>query len=336
MARRAEKRVGVFFIGAMVLLGVLAIFSEDLEFWRTGYELVTYFDSAENLLEHDPVTLGGVEVGKVVDMAIDGQRVRIALRLDPGTVVKKDSVAKIRMTTLLGGRFIGLTIGSPEAPVLKPGDVIDSVEPFDVDKLLTDASEITDDVHELIDSFNENQDKVLDKVYAMLDENEEGVSEAITAFRDAATTISDAGPKVDEILESVKTITARAERGEGTVGKLLADESLYEEMQEITANVKEVSETAKRLLADNEENVDELVVAARDASVKLNETLDSANEIADKINEGEGTIGKLVNDEELYDDARETLATVSDAAEGVREQTPITGFLSVLFGAFGG
>jgi len=70
MARRAEKRVGVFFIGAMVLLGVLAIFSEDLEFWRTGYELVTYFDSAENLLEHDPVTLGGVEVGKVVDMAI--------------------------------------------------------------------------------------------------------------------------------------------------------------------------------------------------------------------------------------------------------------------------
>jgi phospholipid/cholesterol/gamma-HCH transport system substrate-binding protein len=86
----------------------------------------------------------------------------------------------------------------------------------------------------------------------------------------------------------------RSERSEGTLGKLINDESLYQETKE---------------------------------------TVRSMKEIAEKVEKGEGALGRLVNDDQLVKETEKTLKKVQKAAEGIQEQTPIT-VLGTIIGIF--
>jgi phospholipid/cholesterol/gamma-HCH transport system substrate-binding protein len=96
-------------------------------------------------------------------------------------------------------------------------------------------------------------------------------------------------------------VAEKVERGEGTLGKLIKDESLYQEAKET-------------------------VQSARDA-------VQAVKGIAEKVEKGEGTLGKLVNDDQLMKQTEKTLKQVQKAAEGIQEQTPIT-VLGTIIGLF--
>ena len=48
------------------------------------------------------------------------------------------------------------------------------------------------------------------------------------------------------------------------------------------------------------------------------------NRVAQKIDQADGTLGKLVNDKSLYDEAKKAMKNVNQAAEGIKEQTPVS------------
>jgi phospholipid/cholesterol/gamma-HCH transport system substrate-binding protein len=92
----------------------------------------------------------------------------------------------------------------------------------------------------------------------------------------------------------LKNISETIERGEGTLGKLIKDESLYRDVKE---------------------------------------TIQSVKGIAEKVEKGEGTLGKLVSDDKLMKEAEKTMKKIQKAAESIDEQTPIT-VLGTLIGIF--
>lgn len=343
MALSAEKSVGMFVVSGLILLGVMTILVEDFKFYEDTYELVARFPTVEGLQKSDPVTLGGVEVGKVSDMRVVDRQIEVHLEIDNGTVVREDSVAAIKMISLFGGMNVAMTIGSEDARVLADGDTMSTGKGNGIDALMDQLGTVLDDVRVLVNSLNENQDLVLKKIYAMLDDNDEALQHAIAAFSDAAGTIRDAGPKLNELLDSALVIAKQVEEGDGTLGKLVNSDELYNEVVALTASVKSAAEAADRIANDNETDIRQAVVSLKEAGVSLNEagakvnnTLDTVSDITAKIDRGEGTLGKAINDPALYDDTRKAIDSINEAAEGVREQTPMTGFLSVLFGAFGG
>ena len=336
MAGSVERRVGLFVVGALVLLAMLTILVENFRLFSDTYRLYAFFPSVEGLLKNDRVTLGGVDVGHVRSMHVVDEQVLLVLEIDNGIEVRNDSVASIRMTSLFGGKSVALTIGDVNRPILENEDMVQTTEGIGVDLIMEQVTEALAEAREFIASLNENQDKVLTKIFAMLDENEEDLRETIVAFREAAEMVRDVGPKLDEFMGSATAIAKRIEAGEGTIGKLLASSDLYNDARELADTLSSAAEAADRILHDNESDVRDAVASMRDAGATLNETLDRVASIAKKIDDGEGTIGKAINDPALYDDARQALDGVNEAAEGVREQIPMMAFLSVLFSAFGG
>lgn len=336
MAGSAEKKVGLFVVGALVLLGLLTILAENFRLFPNTYRLEAFFPSVEGLLKNDPVTHGGVKVGQVREMHVVDEKVMLVLDIDKGIKIRNDSVASIRMTSLFGGKSVALTIGDVSRPIFKNGDTVQTTEGIGVDLIMEQVAEALAEARGFMASLNENQDRVLTKIYAMLEENDEDLRETIVAFREAAEMVRDVGPKLDEFIGSATAIAKRIEAGEGTIGKLLASDELYNDARELADTLSSAAEAADRILRDNEADVREAVAFMRDAGASLNETLDRIASIAKKIDDGEGTIGKVVNDPALYDDARQALDRVNEAAEGVREQIPMMSFLSVLFSAFGG
>jgi phospholipid/cholesterol/gamma-HCH transport system substrate-binding protein len=66
----------------------------------------------------------------------------------------------------------------------------------------------------------------------------------------------------------------------------------------------------------------------------LRASLDAIREISERINRGEGTMGKLIGDDKLYDEVVLLIEDVRATVDDLREMSPITSFGSVLFGAF--
>ncbi|MGH9521884.1 MAG: MlaD family protein [Terriglobales bacterium] len=108
---------------------------------------------------------------------------------------------------------------------------------------------------------------------------------------------------VDVLLKRVDRIVTQIESGNGTIGKLIYDESLYSKLNsslnEVQGMITEISSgkgsVGKLLYSDEMYN-------------KLNATIDKMNGIVDQVNNGNGTVGKLLKDPALYNNANETIA----------------------------
>jgi len=72
-------------------------------------------------------------------------------------------------------------------------------------------------------------------------------------------------------------------------------------------------------------------VETKATMVEAKETLANLNKVSKQIEEGKGTLGKLVKDEALYDDTRRAIKSVNKAADGISEITPVT-VLGVILG----
>ncbi len=134
------------------------------------------------------------------------------------------------------------------------------------------------------------------------------------------------------ISESFKQIMSRLENGEGTLGKMLVsdDGQLYDDGKALMANLRSISQN----LADGKGTLGQLISGDAMAYEDLEATLAAIRSISEGINEGEGTLGRLVRDAKLYDEATLLVEDVRAAVDDLREVSPITSFGSVLFGAF--
>jgi phospholipid/cholesterol/gamma-HCH transport system substrate-binding protein len=341
-----EMKVGLFFFVGMVILGVLTFYAGGFETWLKGrYTLNARFERVDGLEIEDPVTLSGVEVGKVKGFEITGDRVNVALLIDKETVVPEGSIARIESESPLGGKYVGIKMGPLNAPALKDGGELKTEEAADLTRIMQSLADAAQEVRAMVSSFNENQESVLGEVKSILDENRENIRETFATLskivdeneegiNEIVESLREAGPQLLVAMDNVNQIAEKIRKGEGTIGKLVQDDTLYNDMQALASDLKEASSTLTRILGDNEEDIKTIIVSLREAAPKLEATMTRIDNIAKKIEAGEGTIGKLVQDEELYDETTRMVKEARHAAEDVRDQVPIITFTSVLFGAF--
>ena len=126
-------------------------------------------------------------------------------------------------------------------------------------------------------------------------------------------------PDMDQLFASLES----AALGMGDLGRSLQEAIGGEEgrvaIKEIIVNLQDASAGLKEMVQDNKGRVDNIVA--------------NLDDITTKMKEGEGTLGKLMTDEQFYDEAEKTMNKLQKAAEGVQEQTPIT-TLGVILGLF--
>ncbi|MCG2661499.1 MAG: MlaD family protein [Kiritimatiellae bacterium] len=120
---------------------------------------------------------------------------------------------------------------------------------------------------------------------------------------------------VSDVAVDLKDITGKINSGQGTLGKLVNDDTLYNDTRDV---------------------VNELKAAVKDRGLIKNveASMANLNEITDKINHGEGTLGLLVNDESLYLEVKQMIGDIRATVDEMRETSPIVTFSSIFFGAF--
>jgi phospholipid/cholesterol/gamma-HCH transport system substrate-binding protein len=280
-----------------------------------------------------------VDVGKITTITILDEKIQIDFEVKPGTKIRTDSVAGLRLTNLLGGQFLGITFGSPNSPLLEPGGTVKGKDVANIDIIVDNVSDLTRDAKKFIVDLNRNQNEVMKKISSMLDDNRTNLRESIANINSISAKI-DRGDgslalllndkalynNTNEVTTYLKDITGKINRGEGSLGKLVNDDVFYNDakvaMTDIRDSMKDVKEIASKI-NKGEGTIGKLV---NDQSLynELRDASKNVSEISRKINEGQGTLGKLVNEDGLYRDTTAAMKKVEKAAEGLGDSGPIS------------
>ena len=204
---------------------------------------------------------------------------------------------------------------------------------------------LTKDAKQLIVDLDRNQNEVMKKISTMLDENRTAVNTSLQSISSITAKIDKGegalgmlvndkqlGHDIRDVAGSLKTVSARLERGEGTAGKLLTDDRLYTDALATVKEMREGMGSLNRIAARIDKGEGTAGKLVNDPALydELKDTVANLKEITRKINNGEGTIGKLVNDDKLYLNAISTLKKTEKAMEGLQDTGPISVLGSVI------
>jgi phospholipid/cholesterol/gamma-HCH transport system substrate-binding protein len=288
-----EVKVGIFVLIGLVVLGYMTLRLERNQFKTVdGVEVAALFDTASGLVKNSPVQIAGIEVGRVKDIVLDGNKAKVTMIVRKGIQIHGDAQAVLRTQGVLGDKYVEISPGSEKAPLLLAGGVIgDTRSTIELDHILAKALPAMDNINSVTQSLNE-----------------------VLGTEEGKNTLKETFANVRKTTEDVRSITLGLTQGEGTVGKLIKDDTLYRDMQ---ATVSGLKDTVSQI----REGRGTLGKFLKDDSLYLDtqKTITSLQKVAEKIESGEGTLGKLVNDETLYKETKETIANLNQASQKIND-----------------
>jgi phospholipid/cholesterol/gamma-HCH transport system substrate-binding protein len=245
----------------------------------------------------------------------------------------------------LGGQFLGLSFGSLNAPLLPGGSAVKSRDVANIDIIVDNVSDLTKDAKTLIIDLNRNQNEIMAKLSTIIDENRGSIRGSL-ANLDSITAKIDRGDgslalllndrtlyaNASELTTNLKNISGRMERGEGSLGKLMKDDALYDNAKGAIAGLNDGVKDLKEITAKVNRGEGSLGKLVNDDAlyVEVRDASRNIKEITAKINKGEGTIGRLVNDDNLYLEATAAFKKTEKAMDGLADSGPISVLGSII------
>jgi len=305
-----EAKVGIFVLIGIILLVYMSLRVGGIQFGRAeGYEVYIRFESAAGLDNDASVRVAGVEIGRVKGIVLQNNKAKVVLRINPDVKIGKDFTAVLKTKGLLGERYVELIPGSPNAPSLEAGGEITRVTTYtDLDKLISILSDAATDIKKVSESLS-----------------------SALGGREGQATLKNIVTNIEEITERLNNVVKRNdEKFARIVNNFeLFSKILKEQGPEITGGLKAVADNLNQLIAENKEPLRDGIDNLRTATAKLGETMETINRLAknvepkiddsvetiksivNKVDKGEGTLGKLVNDTTIHDSFNKTLTGIN-------------------------
>jgi phospholipid/cholesterol/gamma-HCH transport system substrate-binding protein len=309
----SEQKIGLFFIVGIALFLVAIELTLGLGILKRRYPIYADFPDVQGLDVGADVRLAGLKAGRVAGLAIEERHVRVKMLIDRGLQLKKDSVARLDFRALSGERFVAISLGSPTAKTAEPGDTIDGETPAGFADAVDQLSRVAENVSDLAESLRTNSDRLLASLADVVEQN-----------RDA----------LGDTAQHLASITGKLDRGTGTLGLLLNDPALYQRatsaLGDVQQSVRDLGSVARNL-SDGKSTLGKLVTRDDGLYAQVRQTVDdlsataqNAQEITDRLRQGEGTLGMALNDPSLYNEAQDTLHTVNRATQSLEDQSAIS------------
>ncbi len=313
-------RVGLFFLLGVALVWVTyETLSGGKIFEPRKHTLVARFDDVRQLKTGDEVRLAGVKVGSVLRTRLAGRRAEAVLEVDPTIPIAGDATATIEMSGLISGNYVSIDMGTPGSAPLADGAEIRTAESPDLNTLMTDLSglgkQLQDSLGMLSTALN-GSPKTGGGLIAKLDK-----------------LLADNEGKLSATMTNLQEISEKVNHGDGTIGKLLNDPRLHDELLATVGEIKAAAAQAKELVASAQSVMDQVksgqgavgtLVYDPKAAEDIRASIADIRSVTDKLAKGQGTLGKLLNDESLYNSAQVAIKKADRALDGLNDSGPIT------------
>ncbi|HEY5298736.1 MAG TPA: MlaD family protein [Verrucomicrobiae bacterium] len=306
MKNSLETKLGIF----VVLTVFAAIFIMEMlggaDFFQHGVRVNALFDTAQDLKVGDSVKMAGVEIGKVEKISLADQKVRVTMKLHARSAVKTDSVATIKFTGLMGQNFVAVNFGSAGAPVAVDGAVLETQEQPDLNAIMSKLDNAATGIQNITKTFTGDKiDNLLGPLTDFIKQNSAPISATIA---------------------NVKNISGQISAGQGTIGKLIYDQALYNSAISTVTNLQDTIAQARGVVSGVSAGRGTLGKLVTDDALynATTASMTNLNQVLQKVNQGKGTVGKLVNDQEFYKNAKLSLQKLDKAADSLEDTGPLS------------
>lgn len=321
MRNTLETKLGVFFALTLIVAVIILEMVGVADFFKPGYHVFADFKTVQELKKGDLVKMAGVEVGRVDSISLTNEKVRVTMKIKKREAdVKTDSKATIKFTGLLGQNFVALDFGTPNAPKAVEGATLSTTEQPDLAAIMTKLDTVAGDIQGLTKSFtpdslaplfgpitdfmknnSTNLSGILENTRMITEQVQNGKGtvgrllyddtlyntalSAVVGLQAGTAELKGTVLQAQAMMTNANAIISQINSGQGTLGKLTKDETLYREMTLTMVN---------------------------------------AREILEKVNKGQGSVGKLVNDDSFYKNVKVSLQKLDKATEGLEDQGPLS------------
>ncbi len=321
--RRLEIRVGGLVLAAVA--GVLAILwlMGELTFGR-GAQLAVEFSHSGNVVAGAPVKLGGVVVGRVDKIVLTPDRrdadgnplpVRMQLALEPSSraALRDDTQVTIATQGPLGEPYLELFVGTAREPLLAAREPIRGVDAARLELVASRLSSLLEGATRLLDQNPQALGDLIGNV-AGLSRTVDGVMKENRA--EIQTLLSDAAAAAKELREVAAL--ARGQLMPGGKGAQLLDDAaasaraLRTDLPQLSADAKKALSGAAavtgQLTVEDGQRLKVALAKYTAAGEKLDRIALRAENVLTRIEAGEGSLGGMYKDPQLYQDLKVLVA----------------------------
>ncbi|WP_340104100.1 MlaD family protein [Rhodohalobacter sp. 8-1] len=290
----SETKVGITVLLAAIVAVVGFRFMSDVPILSQSLKVQTTFVRADGLGTGSQVFVKGVKVGSVSQVQLTpSDSVRVIMRLDMNRPLPKGTVAYLTSLGLIEGKSIVLELGSSDEYVEFGGTIEGRYVQSIMETLGSKGQELGDDLTSTFTELN----TFLEQLNETLDEDTQ------SSLNETLKNTSSATRRIASMLEKKQQDIDQA---------ITSGSSMLAQLDTLATDSRPRVDT---LIASLEKNIREL----ENVRVELEGASAELNEILKKINSGEGTIGKMVNDPSLYDNLDELTNELNVLMKGINE-----------------
>jgi phospholipid/cholesterol/gamma-HCH transport system substrate-binding protein len=326
-------KVGIFTLAGLILVGVATFMIGDTEhLWNRSVEYTAAFDDVAGLKPGSPVSMGGVDIGRVDSVAhspdVKDARIYVKLQVARSESVRvlTDTKAQILGKGLLGDKMVDLST-TGKGPPLSPNGMLPTSEPIDFTSALgviankanhamTNVEQTTemlndpklhDDIKQSLDDLRVVLDGVVHSdsaIHRLLLDPDEGakLDRAISNLEASSETLNASMGTVRDLTERVKT-------GPGLAHSLVYD---GEVSNDVSGAISEVHKDLEAIRTGN--GLAHSLIYGDDNTQhvmgNVNAMSDDLRAIVHDVRQGKGTLGALLVDPSVYEDIRALVGNV--------------------------
>ncbi|MBN1231967.1 MAG: MCE family protein [Candidatus Coatesbacteria bacterium] len=277
--RKTEIKVGIMTVIGIIVLFFGALYLNDQSLTRNKTRLTIYFNEAEGLNKGDLVKVRGVKKGQIEKVSLQNNKVVVSANIDNDISIRDDYEIQIRNLSLMGGQFLEINPGTGN----KPADTnnLKGTPEGSVTRMLGEMVKIVIKLDTTINKINQILEKKdLDKLLSNTTELTGNLNDVVIENRkDLKATV-----------RNLRTLSVR-------LNSLITSPEI---------------DMAKKSFGRIGPQVEDLVI-------KLDRIADDMEYITSNVKKSKGTLGKVVNEDDLYKDLKQTVKEVKNLLEDIKK-----------------
>ena len=326
-----ELKVGILTVIAIIVLIAGTFFIGKFQWFQKTYSMEVYFDFVSGLQEGAPVRLNGVRVGSVKIITIRPDvtpPIVVTLQLSSSAKMHKDARVFVNTLGLMGEKYIEIYAGSASEPFLKQGEPLIGQSPTELQDVLNASKVVADNLAKTMEAFaevftEESTRHSMRNFMLRLDSISRNIDATISNQKDDyetfAKNLKDLSDNMKSVTQDINNIISdnRGDIKKITSNMADASETIQKHSSRISENLEIITERLRGTTDKGAPDLEDTLKNFKDASENFKESMRKLELITSRIERGEGTVGKLVSDDELYSKTTETMSKIQEVATTV-------------------
>jgi len=328
--QKFKIRLGIFIaVGLALFLVGIFIIGKQKNLFNPVFEITSTFKNVSGLQVGNNVRFSGINIGTVNNIIIINDtsvRVDMVIKKDVSQFIKTDCKATLGSDGIIGDKLIIIIQGSPDAPLLKDGQSLSSIDPIEKNVIMERLDVTTRNVENVSQQLSQisldiNQghgtlsrlihDSILADNLNQTISNLKKFSKGLSGSDEMMTSFKVTAKNAENISYQLAAIMNKINKGDGTLGRLIQDSKMADNLNQTIVNLNK----STKGLAGTDTIMAKLNVTAENAAI-ISEQL---TKMMNKIYNGNGTLGRLIQDTTLAGNLDETLNNLKNSSKGLDE-----------------